>query len=69
MTPPAPTPASVTGTASASPGSNRRHLAVVLGVAILAPVADAIVAWLSGSLALVADAAHRHARPSRDAHA
>ncbi len=42
-----------------SPGSNRRHLAVVLGVAILALVADAIAAWLSGSLALVADAAHR----------
>jgi cobalt-zinc-cadmium efflux system protein len=31
----------------------------VLGVAVLALVADAIAAWLSGSLALVADAAHR----------
>jgi cobalt-zinc-cadmium efflux system protein len=40
-------------------GSNRRHLAVVLVVAIIALVADVIAAWLSGSLALVADAAHR----------
>jgi cobalt-zinc-cadmium efflux system protein len=40
-------------------GSNRRHLGVVLGVAILALAADAVAAWLSGSLALVADAAHR----------
>lgn len=32
---------------------------MVLGVAILALVADAVAAWLSGSLALVADAAHR----------
>ena len=42
-----------------SAGSNRRHLAVVLGVAILALAADLVAAWLSGSLALVADAAHR----------
>jgi cobalt-zinc-cadmium efflux system protein len=40
-------------------GSNRRHLAIVLGVAILALVADVVAAWMSGSLALVADAAHR----------
>jgi cobalt-zinc-cadmium efflux system protein len=40
-------------------GSNRKHLAIVLAVAIIALVADAIAAWLSGSLALVADAAHR----------
>jgi len=40
-------------------GSNRKHLAIVLVVAIIALVADAIAAWLSGSLALVADAAHR----------
>lgn len=37
----------------ASSGSDRRHLAGVLGVAILALVADAIAVWLSGSLALV----------------
>ncbi len=42
-----------------SAGSNRRHLAIVLGVAILALAADVLAAWLSGSLALVADAAHR----------
>jgi cobalt-zinc-cadmium efflux system protein len=56
-------PASASPATKASPavsaGSNRRHLAVVLGVAILALVADAVAAWLSGSLALVADAAHR----------
>ncbi len=40
-------------------GSNRRHLAIVLGVAIVALIADIVAAWLSGSLALVADAAHR----------
>ena len=40
-------------------GSNRRHLAIVLGVALIALVADIVAAWLSGSLALVADAAHR----------
>jgi cobalt-zinc-cadmium efflux system protein len=40
-------------------GSNRRHLAIVLAVAVIALVADAIAAWMSGSLALVADAAHR----------
>jgi cobalt-zinc-cadmium efflux system protein len=44
---------------SVTVGSNRRHLAIVLGVALLALIADAIAAWLSGSLALVADAAHR----------
>jgi cobalt-zinc-cadmium efflux system protein len=43
----------------AGAGSNRRHLAIVLGVAIVALLADGIAAWLSGSLALVADAAHR----------
>jgi cobalt-zinc-cadmium efflux system protein len=41
------------------PGSNRKHLAIVLGVAIVALLADVVAAWLSGSLALVADAAHR----------
>jgi cobalt-zinc-cadmium efflux system protein len=57
---PSPTPAlPVDAPEPAAVGSNRRHLAVVLGVAILALVADAIAAWLSGSLALVADAAHR----------
>lgn len=50
---------SAEATPAASAGSNRRHLAVVLGVAILALAADAVAAWLSGSLALVADAAHR----------
>lgn len=42
-----------------SVGSNRRHLAIVLGVALVALGADIVAAWLSGSLALVADAAHR----------
>ena len=42
-----------------SAGSNRTHLAIVLGVAIVALVADIVAAMLSGSLALVADAAHR----------
>lgn len=46
-------------TGSGGAGSNRGHLAVVLGVAVVALGADAIAAWLSGSLALVADAAHR----------
>jgi cobalt-zinc-cadmium efflux system protein len=62
MTPPA-APATASPSAEVRPAvsaaSNRRHLAIVLGVAILALVADAIAAWLSGSLALVADAAHR----------
>ena len=40
-------------------GSNRRHLAIVLGVALGALAVDMIAAWLSGSLALIADAAHR----------
>ena len=40
-------------------GSNRRHLAIVLGVALAALAVDVIAAWLSGSLALIADAAHR----------
>ena len=42
-----------------SVGSNRRHLAIVLGVALVALSVDVIAAWLSGSLALIADAAHR----------
>ena len=42
-----------------SAGSNRNHLAIVLGVALLTLVVDLVAAWLSGSLALVADAAHR----------
>ncbi len=40
-------------------GSNRRHLAVVLGAAATALAVDLAAAWASGSLALVADAAHR----------
>ena len=52
-------PAPIAAAPPASAGSNRRHLAVVLGVAVLTLVVDAIAAWLSGSLALVADAAHR----------
>jgi cobalt-zinc-cadmium efflux system protein len=39
--------------------SSRRNLAVVLGAALAALVADLIAAGLSGSLALIADAAHR----------
>jgi cobalt-zinc-cadmium efflux system protein len=39
--------------------SSRRNLAVVLGAAIAALAADLIAAGLSGSLALIADAAHR----------
>lgn len=42
-----------------SVGSSWSHLAVVLGVAIVALLADVIAALMSGSLALVADAAHR----------
>ena len=42
-----------------SVGSNRRHLAIVLGVALVTLGVDVVAAWLSGSLALIADAAHR----------
>jgi cobalt-zinc-cadmium efflux system protein len=42
-----------------SVGSNRRHLAIVLGVALGALGVDLVAAWMSGSLALIADAAHR----------
>ncbi len=53
----------MTATNSAAPtssaGSNRRHLAIVLGVALVALAADAVAAYLSGSLALIADGAHR----------
>ena len=42
-----------------SAGSNRQHLAIVLVVALVALAADVVAAWMSGSLALVADAAHR----------
>ncbi len=45
--------------AAHSPGSNRRHLAIVLGVAIATLGVDIVAALMSGSLALVADAAHR----------
>jgi hypothetical protein len=38
-------------------GSNRRQLAIVLGVALVALGVDVVAAWLSGSLALIADAA------------
>lgn len=44
---------------TSSAGSNRRHLAIVLGVALVALAADAVAAYLSGSLALIADGAHR----------
>jgi cobalt-zinc-cadmium efflux system protein len=44
---------------AASVGSNRRHLAIVLGVALVTLGVDVIAAWMSGSLALIADAAHR----------
>ena len=40
-----------------SVGSNRRQLAIVLGVALVALAVDVIAPWLSGSLALIADAA------------
>ena len=60
---PAQAPASPASPAPPAPragaGSNRRHLAIVLAVAVVALVADVIAAWMSGSLALVADAAHR----------
>jgi cobalt-zinc-cadmium efflux system protein len=43
----------------AAVGSNRRHLAIVLAVALIALAADGVAAYLSGSLALIADGAHR----------
>jgi cobalt-zinc-cadmium efflux system protein len=60
--PPLPTAAAESALAAAprrSAGSNRQHLAIVLGVALVALGADLVAAWLSGSLALIADAAHR----------
>lgn len=39
--------------AAASAGSSRRHLAVVLGVAVITLLADVVAAMLSGSLALI----------------
>jgi hypothetical protein len=36
-----------------SVGSNRRHLAIVLGVALVTLGVDVVAAWLSGSLALM----------------
>jgi cobalt-zinc-cadmium efflux system protein len=64
MTPPSPLPTTAAvpappTTPRRSAGSNRRHLAIVLGVAVIALFADLVAAWLSGSLALIADAAHR----------
>jgi cobalt-zinc-cadmium efflux system protein len=46
-------------TERSSAGSNRRHLAIVLAVALITLAVDVIAAYLSGSLALIADAAHR----------
>ncbi|MEI7743687.1 MAG: cation diffusion facilitator family transporter [Chloroflexota bacterium] len=43
----------------AAAGSSRRHLAIVLGVALITLGADIVAAMMSGSLALIADAAHR----------
>jgi cobalt-zinc-cadmium efflux system protein len=61
--PPPPTTAAAESVLPAAPrpsaGSNRRHLAIVLCVALIALGADLVAAWMSGSLALVADAAHR----------
>jgi cobalt-zinc-cadmium efflux system protein len=57
-----PTPAAQSVAPAAprrSAGSNRRHLAIVLAVALIALGADIVAAFMSGSLALVADAAHR----------
>jgi cobalt-zinc-cadmium efflux system protein len=64
MPPPPPLPtAAAESPVHAAPrpsvGSNRRHLAIVLVVALVALGADIVAAWMSGSLALVADAAHR----------
>ena len=42
-----------------SAGSNRNHLAIVLIVALVTLAVDIIAAYASGSLALIADAAHR----------
>jgi cobalt-zinc-cadmium efflux system protein len=47
------------GEPTSSVGSNRRHLAIVLAVALITLAVDVIAAYLSGSLALIADAAHR----------
>ncbi len=55
-------PQPAVGPTSAGPssvGSNRRHLAIVLGVALVTLAVDIVAAYASGSLALVADAAHR----------
>jgi Co/Zn/Cd efflux system component len=41
-----------------SVGSNRRHLAIVLGVALVTLGVDVVAAWLSGSLALMESDAH-----------
>ncbi len=51
--------ASENGRAERPAGSNRRHLAVVFGAAATTLVVDIAAAYVSGSLALVADAAHR----------
>ena len=48
-----------TSAGPSSVGSNRRHLAIVLGVALVTLAVDIVAAYASGSLALVADAAHR----------
>ena len=57
--PPRATPHPASPERATTVGSNRRHLAIVLGVALGALAVDVIAAWLSGSLALIADAAHR----------
>jgi cobalt-zinc-cadmium efflux system protein len=59
LTPETAPAANVAPAGEASVGSNRRHLAIVLGVALVALAVDVAAAWLSGSLALIADAAHR----------
>ena len=55
---PTPLPA-VAGARERTVGSNRRHLAIVLAVALVTLGVDIVAAMASGSLALVADAAHR----------
>ncbi len=55
---PTPLPA-VAGARERTVGSNRRHLAIVLAVALITLGVDIVAAMASGSLALVADAAHR----------
>ncbi len=55
----APAAPAVSPVRKTSVGSNRRHLGIVLGVALVTLGVDVIAAWLSGSLALIADAAHR----------